>query len=475
MSDDNFLETYEETVTKKQEHVELKTLPKLKEAISIFQTYFQNLYNILIRKSLIQEDPYKYDEKISEVSAPSSEPILDSEKQEQISRRISSYHSQLEFLNNFYQFSLSFLNLGRLKKIVALMKYINWISFSPSSTHSFTRYFAELVHKIKMGTDPVSTQIVVDSVNQIEKNMKNIFLYIDEVITIQKEAYKLDVRKNLIPNLGLKRDKVTGNFTEVTKLIKKSFPKYINDQPFFAELIQEILEEDFTANGQELRNAIINKLDIKEAQNKTKKKENSSKTILLQGVRILASAGFQMEDAVNKLSENNTAYVNRKMTVGERFKRWVRKVVTGGKDDTHSYDIDYFDVTSSSSRTEKVNWDSFIQEVQKKGKLYSALCNKASSTFNRLYQAQEDKIYEFLTKNIAELHLVHRRMVGLNDFFKTETPKDKRGKIRAINIELEAMKNSIIKANKKKHEYVAAKEEMEQMKRLGIKTTAEDN
>jgi hypothetical protein len=32
-----------------------------------------------------------------------------------------------------------------------------------------------------------------------------------------------------------------------------------------------------------------------------------------------------------------------------------------------------------------------------------------------------------------------------------------------------AVKNSLIKANKKKHEYVSMKEEAEQMKRLGIK------
>ena len=268
----------------------------------------------------------------------------------------------------------------------------------------------------------------------------------------------------------IKKEKVLSNMQDALKSIKKSFPKYINDQPFYAELVQEILEEDFTANGPELRKNILEKMNVKEIQTKKKNKENSQKTILLQGIRILASAGFQMEDAVNKLSDNNSAYVNRKMSIGERFKSWFRKVVTGGKDNTHTYDIDYFDVGTSASRTEKLNWDSFIQEVQKKGKLYSALCNKASSTFSRLHQASEDKIYEFLTKNIAELHLIHRRMVGLNDFFKTETTKKKKSKIRAINIELEAMKNSIIKANKKKHEYVAAHEEVEQMKRLGIKS-----
>jgi len=39
-------------------------------------------------------------------------------------------------------------------------------------------------------------------------------------------------------------------------------------------------------------------------------------------------------------------------------------------------------------------------------------------------------------------------------------------------VELATLKTSIIKANQKKHEYVAQKEEIEQMRRLGIRTEA---
>ena len=95
--------------------------------------------------------------------------------------------------------------------------------------------------------------------------------------------------------------------------------------------------------------------------------------------------------------------------------------------------------------------------------------NKASQIFRRIEQSTEERIFEFLNRYLIELQLVHRRMSGLITYFKSEMSKDKRSKIRGIKLELNSIKNSIVKANQKKHEYVAIKEEEEQMKRLGLK------
>jgi hypothetical protein len=41
--------------------------------------------------------------------------------------------------------------------------------------------------------------------------------------------------------------------------------------------------------------------------------------------------------------------------------------------------------------------------------------------------------------------------------------------IKGIKIEIGALKNAVVKANQKKYEYIAQKEEQEQLKKLGIK------
>ena len=61
-------------------------------------------------------------------------------------------------------------------------------------------------------------------------------------------------------------------------------------------------------------------------------------------------------------------------------------------------------------------------------------------------------------------------MTALDEFFLDAlNDPEVRNKARSIKTELTTIRNGIIKANQKKHEYIAQKEEEEQMKRLGIK------
>ena len=72
-------------------------------------------------KGLISEDPYKYEQKISEITPPPTEQVLESDKINKISQRLSMYDSQLDFLNHFYQFSTDFITIARIKKLIMLL------------------------------------------------------------------------------------------------------------------------------------------------------------------------------------------------------------------------------------------------------------------------------------------------------------------------------------------------------------------
>jgi hypothetical protein len=469
MSDaEYFIDQLEQNITKRREYVERVNLPKLKEHLSFFQTYFQNIYNILIRKGLLREDPYKGEEKISEVTVPSSEPPLESGTQDQMSHRICAYHTQLEFLNNYYQLSLDFLDLRRVKRVTGLMKYINWMQLTPTSTDPPTRFIGEALHKIKMGTDKISIQIVVDSSIQLDKHLRVIYVLLEELILLLREMYKLEVREKVLPNIEEDLKLLISNSDSAVKAVKSIFPKYIANKPFYPELIKEIFQEDYSEQGGDLRKILLTRLDVKEKKVKEKKKVIQYKPMILQGLRIIASACFHIKDAIIKLNENQETYESRKMSIGERIIRWLKRLIRG-KEDSQMYEIEFFDVTTSTTKREKLNFAAFIEDLENQVKFYTAMANKASSTYQKYESASEDKLYEVLNRNLANLHVIHRRLSGLNDFFRNEIPKAKRSKIRGLNLEINAVKNSIIKANKKKHEYISAIEEREQMKRLGIK------
>ncbi|MBN1797603.1 MAG: hypothetical protein JW822_03440 [Spirochaetales bacterium] len=462
-----YIDKVEELIVKKREHLEQKGLKQLRDGFQAYQTLFENIYNILLRKGIIQEDPYKYDEKISEVNPPSDEAFLDTDKQNKMSQRLSFYHSQIEFLNNYYQFSLDFLTLGRLKRIVKLLKYINWSRVSITSPSPTTKVLAEYFAKIRQGSDSLSAGIIGDALTQIEKVLGVIFKSLNEVISFEKEAYKIEVRKNVFTRMQINAPVKEEGLEQIMQQVKKFFAKYMPQQAFFAELIKEIIFEDYTPQGMELRNKTLEALTILE-EKKQKQVGRSYKDILIQAIKFLGSCGLQLEDALNKINEGQQLLENRKRSLGERIKRWLMKLINRGVE-AKLYEIEYFDVVTSTIKIEKVSYNEFIEETQKLAQICSHIINRSSNLFRRLEVSPDDKVFEFLNKNLAKLQIAHRRLNGLISFFKAEIPREDRIKLKGIKLELNSIKNSIVKSNQKKHEYVAFKEEEEQMKKLGIK------
>jgi hypothetical protein len=59
-------------------------------------------------------------------------------------------------------------------------------------------------------------------------------------------------------------------------------------------------------------------------------------------------------------------------------------------------------------------------------------------------------------------------MAGLNAVFQSRAVGGRKAEIKGIRLELVAVKNGIVKANQRRHEYAARKEEKEQLGRLGL-------
>jgi hypothetical protein len=53
-------------------------------------------------------------------------------------------------------------------------------------------------------------------------------------------------------------------------------------------------------------------------------------------------------------------------------------------------------------------------------------------------------------------------------------PRSQRNQVKSVRLETSALKNAVVKSNQKRHEYVARKEESEQLKRLGVSSEAEE-
>lgn len=462
----NFREELEKAIESYRDYLDQNELPRVKEAARNYLSSFQAFYNVMLRKSLIHDDPYKNEIKISEVEAPDSGPLIESEKVDKMSQRLSLFESQLDFFNNYYQFSAEFLTMPRIKRIKDLITYIKWESVSEGSSNMNTRIVAELLGRLRQGSDNISSGVINDSIQQLDKNTKQILGVLKKLTIYQRERYKLDLRSNLIDTMEMKPEAIQQRREEVIKAIKRKFPQVLGDTPYFPELVEEILNEEGGYDREEERKQLLDRLRVQKKKEDNKAQE-SFQPFLLDSCRILSTAATPVEQAIRKLAHNSMVLAERPMSFGEKFKKWVRSMVMK-EEEKRIYDVEIPDPATGLSKSVKINFDQFFEETQKMARMLAVMGNKMSTTYKRLEGYPEEKLFEFVSGKIEELNKLIQQLPALDTYFKSEVPRMQRQMIRGVKIEVTSIKNAIVKANQKRHEYVSRKEEIEQLKKLGV-------
>ncbi|MDA8425167.1 MAG: hypothetical protein M0Z80_03440 [Treponema sp.] len=458
----------EDRLDARRERLDRSDLPRLKESFKLFQSAFQGIQQVLYKKGIIHDDPYKYDLKISEVTTPPEGPFTESEKIDQISMRASQLDSYLDFLNNYYQFSTEFLTMGRIKRLLGLTRYFNFTQFSETSTSQNTRALAELAGMVKKGTDQLSSGLIAESLGQLDRITRDILAMLKELTAYHRERYKLEVRQLVMPGLGLDQTFVITHREDALRQVKRKFVEVAGERPFYAELVEELLLEDFSSDGQSLRDAVLKRFEKVEEKKAERSLEKSFKSVILDGARLLSGAGYPLEDALAKLSENSTLLESRNQSMGAKLRRMLKKLFSPESKGIF-YEIEYIDPVTSQRRSESLDFGRFIDETGKRARLLSSLIQRTGPTYKRMESMPEDQAYKFLERNVEELQKTLRTLAALDEFFKGEALPEDKGRIRSVKSELTTIKGAVIKANQKKHEYVAQCEEREQMRRLGIR------
>jgi hypothetical protein len=460
-----FLQKLGEAIEKRRAYLDAQRLPQMREAFRSYQTFFEGLLNLLIRKGLIREDPYKYDQKITEITVPPDDALTETEKTDEMSYRLSAFRNQLDYMNTSYQFSTDFLDLPRLKRISSLIGYISWRSHPDTGKGVTSRTLAQYVEKIRSGTDSMAAGILKDTLLQLDKASRHIATIISELVSFERESYKCALRGTVLHHAARA---AAGRHDEAIKSIKRAFAQANPGQTFYPELVEEILEEDSGQSGAEKQQALLSNLAVVEEQRENVvRKDIPHREVLMEAVRILSRTGIDLAGALETVAGNRQILFERRLTLGERIRRWLAERV-GRREEDRPIEIEYFEGAALVPKTEQVYFLPFEEAVKKKASMYASLLSRASAAFQKLETVGEDQLLDFVSKQIMELQVMHRRLGGLNAFFQSEAPRELRPNLKGIKLNLSAMLNGIVKANQRKHDYVAIREEEEQMKRLGI-------
>jgi hypothetical protein len=442
---------------KRRDWLEKTELIKLKDELRTFQTSFSSLYTIYLKKGLINEDPYKQEAKIGELAVPDTGPFNEADRLDQLSMRLSNYDNQLDFLVNFYQFGVEFLNLDRIKRIFGLVRYIDWIHLSPDAQVPNTKATAEITNQSKIGVDPIALSVINGSLENLSKSTTAVMGVLKELADYHKAFYKFEVRAVLDGMSAAEANAV---------IIRKKITAALPGKPFYQELVEEIIKEDFSQNGPALRENVLKSLAVEENKPKTVKVNVSFKSILIEGVHVIGSVNTTLMEIGIKIDENELILENQKKSLWEKIRQLLQEMVNK-KPDEVIYEVAYMDATKGALIRENLNYHNFRNEMDRKNK-YLASLSAHGAAQGKLDAMSEDQLTAFLEKNIRDVQSLHRTLTALDEFFKSQVPKEFRDKVKGIKPELAAIKNAIVRANQIRHEYSAQKEEEEQMRRLGI-------
>jgi hypothetical protein len=230
--------------------------------------------------------------------------------------------------------------------------------------------------------------------------------------------------------------------------------------------VEEVIKEDYSNEGPALREEVLKKLKVADNKPKAVKAPVSFKGILVEGIIALGSTATTFTDIIAKFDDNQTVLENEKKGFIQKLKKLMQQVFNKEPDPV-IYDVEYMDPVKGVNVREKINFNSLRSDLDRKIRTLTPMASKGG-TAAKLESMQEEQLVGFLERNIRDIQSIHKTLNAMDDFFKTEVAKEERDKIKGIKPELGTIKNAILRANSKRHEYSAQKEEEEQLKRLGV-------
>lgn len=461
-----FLTQFKDAVSAKGTWFNSDQLPKLLENYRLLHTCVRNLYDVLVKKSLITPDPYKLETKISDISAPEESPFIESERAVVLGSRFSNYESMLDFVCTYVKFSCEYITIQRIKKLMDLNNAFQWHNMTLNNSRTNTRALASLISEARKSSPQMQISLINDSISKSSSAITEITAILKDLMVFQRESYKFQIRHDVLGHPKFDKSKVNTQPEEIAE-IKKLFPSIMGKTPYYSELIQEIAAEDLAPNRQKLQEATLEGLKVVQKVVKTKEVKVDYKGFLIESFYALSALSEVYSLIADKLSANVGILEDQKNTLFQKIKKAFR-IAFNIKEPPLVYDFIIIDQKKDTKSHRNVDINLFINNLKRKSLYYAPLANKNGPELAKIKSNPDDKILEYLNKNISENQEILTLLDAGDEYFKQNVNTQDRSKIKGLKMDLITVKNAIVKAAQKRSEYCNYMEEQSQMAKLGI-------
>ncbi len=468
MEEEKFHQELQQALSKKQEWYNTECLQELLSQYRLLHTCVRNLYENFVKKSLIVPDPYRLDKKISSIVVPESNPFAESDIPNVFGERFSNYETMLDYICTYFRFSTENFTLQNIKMLLDFNKVFEWDDLSMNNVKMNTRALAITISHAKNGAPSVVQSMINDSVSKCSQAAKTIGKMLNELGVFQRELYKGGIRKDVFEHPDFNKEKALESPESELAEIKRLYSKVTGKKTFYNDLVNEIIEEDHGPNKEAKQAAVFDRLAIKNPVKAEEKKKSGPdpKEMLMQTVLAIGACAPTLVQLHAKLSENFDILFTRKATLWNKLMALLVKAFNL-KEPERSCQLPVKDTKTGTERIQKINVTEFMTELSKKERVYNGIAVKGNE-YQRIDSANEDAVLTFVNKQISELQSEFVIINSLDAYFKNEVSNEFKARVKGMQIELSALRNSIINANKKRSDYASYKEETEQMRKLGI-------
>ena len=472
MEEYNFDVELQAALSKKQEWYNSEALQTLLDQYRLMHTCVKNLYECFVKKSLIQPNPYRLDKKISEIVVPESSPFAESEISKVFGARFSDYETMLDYICTYYRFSTENFTIQIVKKLLDLNKVFEWEDLSMNNPKMNTRALAMTINTAKTNAPNVVQSMINDSVAKCSQASAVITKMLNELGTFLRELFKGELRKDLFEHPDFDKAKAAESAEFELAEIKRLYTKVTGKKTMYTDLIAEIVEEDHGPDKERKQAAVLDRLSIKGASKIEAKKSAGpdSKEMLMQTIFALGGMAPTLTQLHAKLGENFTLLYQKKANFFNKLMTALRKVFHIAEKE-RVCNLPVKDAKTGVERIQKINVNDFLTDLTHKERIYNGIGMKGLE-YQKINASNEDAILAFANKQISEIQSIFVIINALDAYFKNEVETEYKVKVKGMQIELSALRNSIINANKKRGEYASFKEEHAQMQKLGLTENA---
>ena len=468
MEEYNFDAELQAALSKKQEWYNSESLQELLNEYRLMHTCVKNLYECFVKKSLIQPDPYRLDKKISEIVVPESSPFSESEIAKVFGARFSDYETMLDFICTYFRFSTENFSIQTVKKLIDLNKVFDWEDLSMNSSRMNTRALAMTINNAKSNSPNVVQSMINDSVAKCTQSSAVISRMLNELGVFLRELFKGGLRKDLFEHPDFNKAKAAESAEAEQAEIRRLYTKVTGKKTMYTDLISEIVEEDHGPDKERKQAAVLDRLAIKGSSKVEKKKAAGpdTKEMLMQAIMALGAMSPTLTQLHAKLGENFTLLYQKKNTFFNKLLAALRKVFHIAEKE-RVCNLPVKDAKTGTERIQKINVNDFLTDLSRKERVYNGIGMKGIE-YQKINASNEDAILSFINKQISEVQSIFVIINALDAYFKNKVDTEFKVKVKGMQIELSALRNSIINANKKRGEYASFKEEHAQMQKLGL-------